>query len=133
VLRSGIQTKPHDPTTERFTAYDLHIPGLGYGDVKTSGYFLDDLTTAEPVADFYITRLYASELRQYQRAVFVTHRAWRRFSSEEDREIVVTSLQQAADRFPQLSAVRIEHLTWIVVEYEQWKQILLEKQEESEK
>lgn len=110
----------------------MYIPGLGYGDVKTSGYFLDDLTTEEHATDFYITRLYALKLRQYQRVVFVTHRAWCSFLDKETKETVVTSLQQAADCFPQISVVQFEHLAWIVVEYEQWKQILLEQQGESE-
>lgn len=52
---------------------------------------------------------------------------------EECQEIIVTSLPAAANRFPQVSRVRIEHLTWIVVEYETWKRILLQKQQEGQR
>jgi len=130
--RAGVEMTPHDPTIERFTPYDLYVPGLGYGDVKTSGYFLDDLTADAPVADFYVTRLYVPKSGQYQRAVFVMPCAWDRLRGkhEESPEIVAMSLPAAADRFPQVSRVRIEHLTWVVVEYETWKRILLQKQQE---
>ncbi len=130
--RADVEMTPHDPTIERFAPYDLYIPGLGYGDIKTSGYFLDDLTADAPTADFYVTRLYMHKSRRYQRAVFVTPRAWRRLcgEDEESQEIGVTSLPAAADHFPQVTRVRIEHLTWVVVEYGMWKRILLQKQQE---
>ncbi len=74
--RACVEMTPHDPTVERFAPYDLYVPGLGYGDVKTSGYFLDDLTADTPTANFYVTRLYVPKSRRNQRAVFVTPRAW---------------------------------------------------------
>ena len=52
---------------------------------------------------------------------------------EESQGIIVTSLPAAANRFPQVSRVRIEHLTWIVVEYETWKRILLQEQQEGQR
>jgi hypothetical protein len=127
--RAGVAMTPHDPIGERFTPYDLHISGLGYGDVKTSSYFLDDLTDAPPAADFYITRLYVPRSRQYQRVVFVTLRAWSRFGGG-GQENVARSLPEAANHFPQIVRLHIESLNWIVVEYEAWKRILLDKQQE---
>jgi len=129
---AGVEMIPHDPTIERFAPYDLYVPGLGYGDIKTSGYFLDDLTADAPTANFYVTRLYTPESRRYQLAVFVTSRAWRRLRRKDEKrqEIIVTSLSAAAENFPQVSRVRIEHLTWVVIEYETWKRILLQKQQE---
>ena len=52
---AGIHFQAHAPEQgeERYTPYDLAIPGLGNGDIKTSLYFLDDLP--DPPADFYIT------------------------------------------------------------------------------
>jgi hypothetical protein len=129
---AGVEMTPHDPIVERFAPYDLYVPGLGYGDIKTSGYFLDDLTADAPTADFYVTRLYVPKSRRYQRAVFVRPRTWRRLWSQNkrSREIFVTSLPAAVDHFPQVTRVQIEHLTWVVVEYETWKRILLQKQQE---
>ena len=128
--RAGVAMTPHDPISERFAPFDLYISDLGYGDVKTSGYFLDDLTADAPTADFYVTRLYVRRLRQFRRIVFVTPYAWRHFRGRESQESVVTSLMEAANHFPQVVRLHIEPLTWIVVEYEMWKRILLEKQKE---
>ncbi len=127
--RAGIAMTPHDPSRERFAPYDLSIPELGYGDIKTSGYFLDDLTADAPTADFYITRLYAPQLQQYQRVVFVTPQAWQRIqtSDEQGGEIEVTFLSEAAQHFPRVTRVEIARRAWIVVEYEVWKRILLQK------
>lgn len=132
--RTGIELTPHDPSTERFVPYDLYVPGLGYGDVKTSVYFLDDLTADAPTADFYITRLYVPRSKEHQRVVFVTSRGWSRLWRKEQAppEVAVSSLTDAAAHFPQVSRFQLEHLTWIVVEYETWKQTLLQWQREGE-
>ena len=130
--RGGVAMTPHDPIGKRFAPHDLRIPGLGYGDVKTSGYFLDDLTADTPAADFYITRLYAPQSLRHPWAVFMTLRAWQhiRASDESSQEIEADSFLGAAQRFPRVSRVRLSHLTWIVVEYETWKRFLLRKQQE---
>jgi hypothetical protein len=125
--RAGVEMTPHHPIHERFAPYDLHIPNLGYGDVKTSSYFLDDLTANSPTADFYITRLYIPQTHQYQRVVFITPRAWHRFHDQASPQSLATSLPEAVQQFPRTVRLSIEPLTWIVVEYEAWKHILLEK------
>jgi len=124
---AGVKMTPHDPARERFAPYDLHIPNLGYGDVKTSGYFLDDLTADAPTADFYITRLYIPQTHQHQRVVFITPRAWHRLRGKASSESLATSLPEAIQHFPRIVRLSIEPLTWIVVEYETWKRILLEQ------
>jgi len=131
--QTGIEMTPHDPQTERFARYDLYVPRLGYGDVKTSVYFLDEFTTDAPAADFYVTRLYSTRSRAYQRVVFVTDRGWANLWSEKraPQEVVASSFADAAAYFPQVSRVQLGHFTWIVVEYEKWKQILLQWQQES--
>ena len=133
--QAGIEFAPHDPIAERFAPYDLYVPGLGYGDVKTSVYFLDKLTADVPPADFYVTRLYVPRSREHRRVVFVTIRAWYRLWRQKraPQEIVVSSLPEAAAHFPQPTQVQLEHLTWIVVEYETWKQILLQLQQEDKR
>jgi hypothetical protein len=133
--RASIEFTPHDPIAERFAPYDLYVSGLGYGDVKTSTYFLDDLTADTPSADFYVTRLYVSRSREHRCVVFVTLRAWYYLWRQKraPQEIVVSSLPDAAAHFPQVTRVQLEHLTWIVVEYEMWKQILLQLQQEGKR
>lgn len=129
---TGIELTPHDPATERYAPYDLYVPGLGYGDVKTSVYLLDDLTADALTADFYVTRLYVPRSREHQRVVFVTPGGWSRLWSEKEAppEVAASSLADAAAHFPQVSRLQLGHLTWIVVEYETWKQALLQWQQE---
>jgi hypothetical protein len=132
LLRAGIKLIAHDPATERFAPYDLEVPELGYGDVKTSVYFLDELTANTPSADFYVTRLYVSQSREHRRVVFATPQCWSRLWSarEAPREGVVPSLAEAVANLPRVSKVQLEHLSWFVVEYEAWKQSLLQWQQE---
>ncbi len=77
---TGIQMEAHEPDRgeERYSRFDLYIPGLGVGDVKASPYFLDDLTPAARPADFYITRLYDTHQRRFYLATFLLEDAWRR-------------------------------------------------------
>jgi len=131
--QAGIEITSHDPTTERYAPYDLYVPGLGYGDVKTSVYFLDELTLDAPPASFYITRLYGTRSRVHQRVVLVPHQSWPDLWREQEapHEVAASSFADAAARFPQVSRVQLGHLTWIVVEYETWKQIMLRWQQEA--
>jgi len=118
----GIIVKPHNPVTERFAPYDLYIPGLGYGDIKTSGYFLDDLVLETPAADFYITRIYALPAGRYAYLVFLTPLAWDRLpvSHTYGSMMTVEHIDKAVAYFPQPVRVRVETVAWIMVEYKQW-------------
>lgn len=121
---AGILTQAHHPVTERFSPYDLYVPGLGYGDIKTSGYFLDDLVNVPATADFYITRVYTPQRRKYMYVAFLTPLAWQRLSDDRPPLSLetVSSLTAAVALLPRGVRLRIEHLEWIVLEYVQWQQ-----------
>ena len=121
--RAGLITQAHDPVMERFSPYDLYVHGLGYGDIKTSGYFLDDLVKTPPPADFYITRIYTPQIRKYSYVVFVTPAAWQRLSTDQSAVSleIVSSLTAAVAFLPRGVRLRIEHLEWIMLEYTQWQ------------
>lgn len=122
LAQAGITIRPHDPITERFAPHDVYIPGLGYGDIKTSGYFLDDLVLETPATDFYVTRSYAPPIGQYVYVVFLTLLAWKRLPASHAHPTlpVVEHLDTAVAYFPQPVRVRIESVAWIMVEYKQW-------------
>jgi len=126
----GIIVNPHNPIKERFTPHDLYIPRLGYGDIKTSGYFLDDLVLETPAADFYITRLYIPQTGGYVYVVFLTLLAWQRMPSHHSYDAMVTveHIDQAIAHFPQPVQVHIETVAWVMVEYRQWVEWVREAQ-----
>lgn len=121
--QQGITVTVHDPIHERFAPYDLYIPSVGYGDVKSSRYFLDDLVAETPVADFYITRIYSPMVKGYQFIVFLTPLAWNRLWRNQRQPVsTAATLDAALPYLAQGVRVRIEHLVWIVVEYGVWQQ-----------
>ncbi len=130
--QAGIIVAAHDPISERFAPYDVYIPSLGYGDIKTSGYFLDDFVADTPTADFYITRIYTPKAQEHRRIVFLTAPTWERLQSAptQYQETVGASLAAAAS-LSRAILVRIEYLHWVVLEYNMWKQLVRLIQEES--
>lgn len=132
VQRDGIAVNPHDPVQERFSPYDLYIPGLGHGDIKTSRYFLDDLVAKTAKADFYISRIYASQSGQLQKLVFLTPPTWQRLeqASSQAPEIIVSSLAMAHHHFPKIVQLNFEPVTWILLEFQLWKKLVRQLQKE---
>jgi hypothetical protein len=118
---SDVQYQAHTPTKgqERYTQYDLFIPGMGNGDIKASLYFLDDLR--EPVADFYITQLYDPPQRQMQRIVFLAPLAWALLNGTP----ISATLAFAPQIFPKPVLVTILNKAWVVVQYNVWKAYVL--------
>lgn len=127
---SGISVISHDLVTERYTFYDLHIPRLGYGDIKTSLYFLDDFVSDVERVNFYITRFY--HRRQYLPAVFLTELGWHRLQSSakiNEQPVIVRTIPNAIQQWPKVTQIRMKHLLWFVIQYERWKSILLQMQQ----
>jgi hypothetical protein len=118
---AGIRFQAHAPERgwERYAPYDLSVPGLGNGDIKASLYFLDDLP--DPLADFYVTRLYDAEQREVKQVVFLTLHAWRRI----DGPFQSATITKAPRSFPSPVMVEMAGKSWIVVEYQVWKNHLL--------
>ena len=132
----GVFIIPHDPFVERYSPYDFRIPSQGYGDIKTSLYFLDDFTTSTPKADFYVTRLYNQSKRQSLRVVFLDEWSWDRLQatgtiSEEAVQVPsISQISQVIVQPPKIVQIRVRHLLWFVIEYEKWKDLLRQIQKE---
>lgn len=126
---AGIHFQAHEPERgwERYTSYDLSVPGLGNGDIKASLYFLDDLP--DPPADFYVTRLYDAEQREVRQVVLLTPHAWRRMDGVSRPATII----EAPRIFPSPVAVEIAGKPWIMVEYKVWKDSLLRWQPEGDR
>ena len=123
---AGIRFQAHESERgrERYTPYDLSVPGLGNGDIKGSLYFLDVLP--DPPADFYVTRLYDARRREVKQVVFLTPQVWRRLNGA----LQPTTIAEAPRYFPSPVVVEIAGEPWVVVEYEVWKGRLLRWQTE---
>lgn len=133
---SGVFIIPHDPFVERYSAYDFKIQNQGYGDIKTSLYFLDDFTTSTPKADFYVTRLYNQSKQQPLRVVFLDEWSWSRLQTTgtmSEKAVEVRSIAQISQVIvlpPKIVQIRVRHLLWFVIEYEKWKDLLRQIQKE---
>jgi hypothetical protein len=114
---AGIEVSAHSPErgAERYSASDLSISGIGQGDIKTSVYFLDNLTDAR--SDFYITRLFDAQARTLRQVVFMTPHGWQQVNGEPR----AASIAEAARHFPLPVLVEAAGKLWVVVEYAVWK------------
>ena len=125
---SGVSFTPHDPILQRYARYDLHIPTLGYGDIKMSLYFLENFTARSPKANFYITRIYSRSRRQHVLAVFLNQWSWRRLQATGYETVQVSSISNVIQQWPKVVQLRIDNLDWFVIEYKTWKDFLCQKQ-----
>jgi len=116
--QSGLSFVAHDLRlrSERFTPYDLIMSGF-YGDVKTSAYFLT-LSGGVLGSDFYITRLWLSDVRSRTMVVFLKRLMW----DEIDGKTLLVALHELESHLPQ--PVRIAHRggEFVVSDYEAWKE-----------
>lgn len=120
---SGVEFHMHNirHRAERLSPADLVVLDL-LGDIKTSTYFLQVETGALP-NDFYITRLVEAGRRRTL-VVFQKSSAWERINGDT----VDGTLTEVMALLPQ--PVRLRRGGWelIVVEYEVWKQKVLQVQ-----
>lgn len=118
---SQIDFTTHDLLShgERYSQADLIVLDL-LGDIKTSTYFLQ-LQPSGPLAnDFYITRLY-DKRRIRTLVVFQKPHAWQRIGGEET---VSGDLSNVLDLLPKPVQLEQPELTLIVIEYENWKEMV---------
>lgn len=104
---------------ERYSQADLIVLDL-LGDIKTSTYFLQLQPTGPLANDFYITRLY-DKGRIRTLVVFQKPHAWQRIGGQET---VPSDLNNVLDLLPQPVQLTQPELTMIVVEYEDWKEMV---------
>ncbi len=118
---SQIDFTMHDllSSGERYSQADLIVLEL-LGDIKTSTYFLQMQPSGPLANDFYITRLY-DKGRARTLVVFQKPHAWQRIGGEET---ILGDLNNVLDLLPQPVQLAQPELTLIVVEYENWKEMV---------
>jgi hypothetical protein len=122
---SNISFDMHDigNRTERYSPADLIVLGL-LGDIKTSTYFLQFPSRGNLPNDFYITRLYAKG-KEMTLVVFQKPTAWQTVGGGT---AVSGKLEAVINLLPQPVQLKKFDTTLIVVDYEMWKQMVLQVQ-----
>ena len=121
---TGIAFQAHDlrSRAERYSPADLVVLDL-LGDIKTSTYFLQFQPPGELPNDFYITRLHQKGQSRTM-VVFQKPAAWAKI----DGETLTGELDNVLALLPHPVQLQQHGITLIVVDYETWKQKILQKQ-----
>jgi len=121
---SGVNFQAHDirDRAARFSAYDLQILNLK-GDIKTSLYFLHSARSRGLAHDFYITRFYEGK-QQRTLVVLMQPYAWEQINGDTIKAI----LEEATKQFPSPVMVEIEDRPVVIMEYNVWKERVVQKQ-----
>jgi hypothetical protein len=124
LTNSGVVFQAHDirEGAARFSAYDLQVLNLK-GDIKTSLYFLYAARSRGLAHDFYITRFYEGD-RQRTLVVLMQPLAW----EEINGDTIKAALEEATQQFPAPVMVQIEDRLIVIMEYNVWKERVLQKQ-----
>jgi hypothetical protein len=127
---SGVAYRAHDLRDRRARRSPFDLVVLGFtGDVKTSTYFLHAVRSRGLPADFYVTRLYDRPGRTLVLVVFLKRPAW----DAIDGETQPATLAALPGILPAVAEIRHGGRLLIVVEYEEWKARVLERQRGEEK
>jgi hypothetical protein len=110
---------------ERFSPCDLTLLGLK-GDVKNTTYFLYVARSFPLTSDFYITRIYDPTAGRYVPIVMTAREAWEHI----DGDTVPGDLTHVPQLLPQVVGVVFLGYDLIVVEYQLWKQKILQRQQD---
>jgi len=124
---AGIRFRAHDlrsPAGRRST-HDLEVLGFK-GDVKTSTYFLWLKRARALVHDFYITRIYVPGQPVRMLVVFARENMW----EEIDGEALGAVVEDLPKVLPKPARIQHGDVEFVVVDYEIWKQKVLERQQE---
>lgn len=105
-----------------FSAYDLQVMNLR-GDIKTSLYFLYAARSRRLAHDFYITRFYEGR-RQRTWVVIMQPFAWEKINGDTIQSL----LEEATQQFPSPVMVQIEDRPVVIIEYNVWKERVLQRQ-----
>ena len=124
LTNSGVDFQAHDirERAARYSAYDLQILNLK-GDIKTSLYFLHAARSRGLAHDFYITRFYEGK-QQRTLVVLMQSYAWDQINGDTIKAI----LEEATKQFPSPVMVHIEDRPIVIMEYNVWKERVLQKQ-----
>lgn len=122
---AGIAFTTHDlrARAERLSPYDL-VVNRRLGDIKHTTYFLYTARSLPLKCDFYITRLYNTRRRRYERIVILTEDAWRDLNGA----VPTVKLEVAAEFFPAPAQIVFEGQNLIVVTFDLWKERIKRRQ-----
>lgn len=115
--RSGLVFQARDPRNraERYAPADL-VMGEFVGDVKSSTYFLFVARSYPPQHNFYITRLWDAQGRQYRRVVILSPTMWAAINGET----VATEFAQLLGVMPQPARFDFADESLIALGYAEW-------------
>ncbi len=124
LTKSGIDFQAHDirKRVARFSAYDLEVLNLK-GDIKTSLYFLYATRSRGLAHDFYVTRFYEGK-QQRTLVVLMQPWAWEQINGDTLKAL----LEEASKYFPSPVMVQIENRPIVIMEYNVWKERVLQQQ-----
>jgi len=122
LANNGIDFEAHDIHTAsgRRSPHDLIVMGFR-GDIRTSTYFLHMRRAAALPHDFYVTRLYNSDDRRWEKIVLLREACWRALNGD----LVLASWETVWRIFPRAALVEFNVRKMVVVQYETWKQRVL--------
>lgn len=110
---------------ERLSPYDL-VVGRRLGDIKHTTYFFYTARSLPLKCDFYITRLYNTRRRRYERIVILTEEAWHDLNGS----VPTVTLEAAADLFPAPAQIVFEGQNLIIVTFDLWKERVKRRQQQ---
>jgi hypothetical protein len=124
LTNSGVAFQAHDirDREARYSAYDLQVMNLR-GDIKTSLYFLYAARSRKLAHDFYVTRFYEGR-RQRTWVVIMQPFAWEKINGDTIQSL----LEEATQQFPSPVMVQIEDKPVVIMEYNVWKERVLQRQ-----
>jgi hypothetical protein len=122
---SGVIYTAHDlrsPQTRR-AGHDLIVMDF-HGDVKTSTYFVQSSRSRTLEHDFYITRMYHSNARQWRRTVWLKPAFWQLLNG------IPTPVEYSAiwQVLPGVAQITLHTRQFVVVLYDEWKQRVIDRQ-----
>jgi hypothetical protein len=124
--RSGLVFQARDPRNraERYAPADL-LMGEFVGDVKSSTYFLFVARSYPLRHDFYVTRLWDAQGRQYRRVVILSPTMWATINGEtvaiEFAQLLEVMPQPAFFDFADESLIALGYAEWVgkMTQYQQ--------------
>ena len=122
---SGIRFAAHDlrDREERRSQYDLTVLGC-HGDAKTSTYFLHVGSATALRHDFYITRLYDPDVREWRGVVLLREDIWRTLNGEPTPALI----DEVWQVLPDVAIVDLAEGPFVIAPYETWKGRVLKRQ-----
>jgi hypothetical protein len=126
---SGILHQAHDlrDRQSRLSPFDLIVMGFR-GDIRTSTYFFAVERGRGLPHDFYLTRLWSRRTRRWEEVALLKPAFW----AALDGETRPSRLEEALDILPDVAEIQVDSQELVVVEYQQWKELVKTRQERGE-